>query len=162
MDNDMAGAGSLAEWKARIESHWHHVSVRIAPPMGFDGLHVGDTISTRAHVNLAGLRPEDVAVELYVGGVDPSGDLTHARAVAMRLVSSDDGRGHLFESQAIECETSGLSGYTVRVRPDTLKGKRLRVDGTRSKDARAKRTELVTEAAGARRHGDLWPLQPDH
>jgi starch phosphorylase len=116
-ENDMARAGQLAASKSRIETAWGHVSALAGRPHGADGLRVGDRLLTSARVQLGGLTPDDVAVELYIGAVDVDGEITGARAVAMRPLAPGQDGEYLFESEAVECEASGLNGYTVRVRP---------------------------------------------
>jgi starch phosphorylase len=117
-DDDMARARQLATAKTRLEAAWGQVSVHAEQPNGANGgLGVGDRFLTTARVNLGELTPEDVAVELFMGTVDVDGELTGTRTVAMRRLETVDGGGYLFESEPVECEASGLNGYTVRVRP---------------------------------------------
>jgi starch phosphorylase len=78
---------------------------------------VGDRIRTSARVQLAGLTPEDVTVELYVGRVAAGGDLVDAEPVRMDLVSQDGDSGYVFQADAALGRRSGLNGYTVRVLP---------------------------------------------
>jgi starch phosphorylase len=117
-DDGMLRARALAEWKTRVETHWDALAVHAGQPDGTDGMKVGDRFSTIARVQLGGLSPDDVAVELYIGSVDVHGELTGARTVPMRLSTPNtDGGEQIFESDLVDVDTSGLSGYTVRVRP---------------------------------------------
>jgi starch phosphorylase len=115
--DDMARARQLAAAKERIETAWGGVSAHAARPGASNGLGVGDRFQTSARVSLGGLTPADVAVELYYGAVNVDGDISGARTVAMRKLASGQDGGYLYESDPVECEASGLNGYTVRVRP---------------------------------------------
>jgi starch phosphorylase len=116
-DADMLRARRLAASKARIEAAWGQVSVRAERANGAEAWEVGDRFLTTARVQLGELTPEDVAVELFLGTVDVDGELTDARAVPMRQLSPGGEGGLRFESEPVECDASGLNGYTVRVRP---------------------------------------------
>ena len=116
-DDDMARARRIATAKTRLEAAWGQVSVRAERSDGANGLGVGDRFVTTARVHLGELTPEDVAVELFMGTVDVDGELTGTRAIPMRQLTTSGDGGYLFESEPVECDASGLNGYTVRVRP---------------------------------------------
>jgi starch phosphorylase len=116
-DNNMARARQLAASKARIENAWAHVNALAGRPLAADGMGVGDRLQTSARVHLGGLTPEDVEVELYFGAVGADGEIADARTVAMRRLAPGHDGEYLFESEPVECDASGLNGYTVRVRP---------------------------------------------
>jgi glycogen phosphorylase len=116
--DDMAAARALAAWRERIEQAWPQLAVQ-AVAAGSDGeLRVGDTVDVRAWVQLGGLSPEDVAVELYLGRVDARGALSQPVPLPMRLVQSNDNGCSRFETAASPGYASGLHGYTVRVLPN--------------------------------------------
>jgi glycogen phosphorylase len=113
----MARARALAAWRTRVQAAWPRVAVQAAEAEAPAHLRIGDSIRTRARVFLAGLAPEDVTVQLYVGRVDARGDLTEAEPVTMqRLGPAADG-SYTFEAMAALGRRSGLSGFTVRVLP---------------------------------------------
>jgi starch phosphorylase len=79
-------------------------------------LRVGEDFTAQATVYLNNLTPDDVRVELYVGLVNPSGEIVQGDPVSMEAKSElQDGR-YLYEAEA-DCGMSGLHGYTVRVLP---------------------------------------------
>jgi starch phosphorylase len=66
--NGFAPARALAAWKARVTAAWPRVSVAHVESGGVDAVpQVGDELHVRAHVNLAGLTPDDVSVEVVYG-----------------------------------------------------------------------------------------------
>ncbi len=62
-ENDYAGARELAYWKQRIRTGWGGVSVRLLSEMPRN-LAYGDQVTVRVAVNLDGLSPDDVRVDL--------------------------------------------------------------------------------------------------
>jgi starch phosphorylase len=115
--DDMARARALAAWKQRITAEWPRVSVRASKPNKTNGLSVGDPISATASISLSGLSDQDVAVELCMGRIDVTGQLTDARPFPMEPAAEHANGTQTFESANLTCESSGLVGYTVRVRP---------------------------------------------
>lgn len=111
-----AQARQVAAWKQRVRSSWPNVRIEsVDAPAGAE-VSVGEGVPSRATVRLAGLAPEDVAVELYAGKLDAHSNFTQAVATLMHAVSGE-GDVCVFETRFGPCAESGLHGYTVRVRP---------------------------------------------
>jgi starch phosphorylase len=108
-------ARELAEYFERLEKSWNRVKVEsLSIPRG--GIfRVGDRIEAEARVNLGGLSPADVLVELYFGPLSSHGEIEEARRLAM--TASAEGRDVVEYRGEIECTLSGRQGYTVRVLP---------------------------------------------
>ncbi len=114
--NDAAGARALAQWSARIEHEWPRIAVDEVTEGPAEALAVGARMRVQARIELGGLRPEDVAVELYWGRLDAKGEIVNAASTAMKAAGEDRGK-YLFETPPVPCVNSGLHGYTVRVLP---------------------------------------------
>jgi starch phosphorylase len=114
--NDFRGARGLAEWKARVTAAWPAVKVAGVANGFADRLRVGEPIDVRASVHLAGLSAEDVRVELYLGRIDPNGELLQGSSVPMTAVGEENGL-HVFGIRHVAYTESGLHGLTVRVLP---------------------------------------------
>ncbi len=112
-----AGARALAAWMARIRREWARVRVEEIVGGPSADLPVGTKIRTRARLELGGLSPDDVAVELYWGRVNAAGDISEGASAAMKPIGRDESGKHIFETDAVACARSGLHGYTVRVLP---------------------------------------------
>jgi starch phosphorylase len=95
---DFAGSKELAEWRQKLMTAWHDVSIEEV--VSGNGLErrVGQELEVVARVRLGSLLPEDVIVEAYYGRIDQNGDC-------------EDYRGH------IPSLKTGRFGYTVRVMP---------------------------------------------
>jgi starch phosphorylase len=77
---------------------------------------VGDEFSVTAKIDLAGMTPEHVTVELYQGTVDAVGNIVGGMTTIMEPVEPD-GDSYVFTAGAVAFTTSGKHGYTVRVLP---------------------------------------------
>jgi len=115
--NQMARAKALAAWKLRVYANWGQIRVEKIQSDLPDEIKVGDTVKAQAQVYLGALTPEDVCVELFIGLVDPNGEIVKGHAVTMQVVKELKQGQYLFEASA-SCDMSGLHGYTVRVLPD--------------------------------------------
>jgi starch phosphorylase len=117
--NGLERALALAAWRTRVVAAWPRIAIQSAETDLADGVSptIGQSVRTRARVQLATLTPEDVTVELYVGRVDAQGELVHAQPVPMHLVGRDGDGSHVFEADSPLWRGSGLNGYTVRVLP---------------------------------------------
>jgi starch phosphorylase len=109
-------ARRLAAWKERVRAAWPGVRVLAVEGGAADGIEVGEPFEVRARIDLNGLAPDDVAVEVYLGRIDGAGDLVEAGAVSMEPVGPVDG-AHGFRLADVRYRRSGRHGFTVRVLP---------------------------------------------
>ena len=110
---DFAGARELAAYRNRLADAWPRVRV-LGGELTVDGATppvIGATMRVRAMVDLAGLEPSDVDVQVVVGKVDDADELRDVVTVSMR--SGDDGE-YLAD---LRLPHAGALGYTVRVLP---------------------------------------------
>jgi len=110
-------ARALAAWKERLQAAWPQVRVEAVKADLEGDLRVGQALDVWAWVSLGPLTPEEVRVEVYLGRLDPGGELAQAGATAMRPVEAKGPGRHLFQAEAVPCQMSGLHGLTVRVLP---------------------------------------------
>ncbi len=114
--DDFSGAKALAAWRERLSGVWSQVRVESINGEMPQQLRVGQTFQAHAQVFLGEVRPEDVCVQLYVGLVNPKGELAQGEPVVMRVSEALDEGRYLYVADAM-CGMSGLHGYTVRVLP---------------------------------------------
>jgi starch phosphorylase len=118
LEKDGAARGrELAAWLRHVEQAWPQVRIEAVDGDPINTLPVGTNIRARARVDLAGLAPSDVAVELYVGRLNPEGEIVEASTIPMKPAGRDSTGTYLFEAAGVPCAKSGLHGYTVRVLP---------------------------------------------
>ena len=113
---DMAGARSLARWKATLRKHWPEMRIEsLEADISLD-LTVGDRLEIHAQVYLGALTPQDVSVELYYGPLDPQRQIAAAETATMSCQESIGEGDYLFVG-TLPCRTSGRYGYTLRILP---------------------------------------------
>ena len=78
-------------------------------------LKIGQTVTVSAQVFLAGLAPDDVAVELYHGPLSSQGEIGEPRRAEM-LPRGRDGDVTLYGAE-VTCDRTGRQGYTARILP---------------------------------------------
>ncbi len=114
--DDYRKAREQARWNRRVREVWEKVRfLEVASPV--DGpLVSGRPLPVRAVVDLAGLQPEDVRVEVVLGRVGPHGELQDTEVLLLPPVEQ---RGSLavFQREVVPRQT-GRIGYAVRVAPN--------------------------------------------
>jgi len=116
--DDLALAKTLSGWKHNLREHFAKVRIEsVSDNMDADGRGalVGRTVRVEASVDLGPLTPQDIRVELYYGSLDEDGQLNSGLALPMTEVQSDG--GPTMYSVEMPCNSSGRTGYTVRVLP---------------------------------------------
>lgn len=111
-----AHARALAEWKKRMAEEWPQVRVESVEANDGAELQVGSLVNVRAKVLLGDIKPEDVAVELYYGRLDPHGQLSEGNSEGMTCREHLQNGTFQFEGQ-IPCHRSGQQGFAIRVVP---------------------------------------------
>ncbi len=117
IEDDGQRAKELADWRERVRQEWPQVRIRTVDTGPTGTLHVGSQFKVRTRVFLGHLRPEDVSVQLYMGQVDPDGEIIRATATDMSVLQAEGDGHYLLEAEAVPCRRSGLHGYTIRVLP---------------------------------------------
>jgi starch phosphorylase len=109
--DDFEAARQLAAWKARIIAAWPKVHVTHIETGGMDTVpEVGTTVHVRATVELDGLTPDDVAVEVVYGKAREEDTLVDVSYLRLQPV------GDAFEA-TVTLARAGSFGYNVRVVP---------------------------------------------
>ena len=113
-DGGFANAQAVAIWKTRVRQAWSGVSIRRVDDAR-KRINFGDSLAVRVAVNLNGLAPEDVRVEILVGRASKNGQDKDLQAIQMK----PDGREGLESVFTLELtpEICGKLLYRVRVYP---------------------------------------------
>ena len=115
-EKGMKRAKEYASWKQHLRTNWHSLSIREIKLDRMDNLKVGDQVVARAIIDLGPIKPEDVRVEIYYGGLNSAGEFENPKAATMNHAGKHDGNLHAFEA-SVKLETSGRMGQTVRILP---------------------------------------------
>ena len=116
-ESGFAPAKQLSAWRNEVTSRWPGVRVLSVDAGGVgDTPQVGATMTVRASVDLAGLRPDDVTVQAVYGRVDEHDDLHRPAFAQLHQTGNGDDGMPRFEGE-VPLERAGSFGYTVRVLP---------------------------------------------
>ncbi len=161
------GARELAAWSAKVRAAWPGVHVVHVESGGVEAPHVGDELHLRAYVELDGLSPDDVTVEVAYGRSRTDDTIDAARRAALEPAADGcPGRGCIgYGCPGRRCRgTPPVHGHR-RARP----GGRVRLHGARGAAASAAPVARRARARRGRRLGrppdptrSSPPLQPTH
>lgn len=113
-----AAAKALSAWKAAMGELWGHVRVDSVEAEEKAELAVGSELRVKCRVRLGKIKPEDVAVELYQGLIDTTGQIVEGRSERMNCDgAAGTGDGDYTFSGTFTCRRSGRHGFAVRVVP---------------------------------------------
>jgi starch phosphorylase len=109
-------AKRFAVWKQHLRERWGSIRIAEIAVEDHKTLKVGETLTVRAQIDLGGLKPEDVSVELYYGSLNARGEIEIPKIVLMK--PHDKPKGTVYEFVGVKTlETSGRLGHTVRILP---------------------------------------------
>ena len=115
VDEELSAARDLADWKKTVRREWPNIWIASVVSEEPREMKVGTTLDVTAKVFLAGLKTEDVSIQLLMGPLDAKGQIIEADTTPMRHTGSE-GNLQVFQG-TIDCNASGIQGYTVRIIP---------------------------------------------
>lgn len=113
--NGYSSAHDLAEYVARLRSDWDTITVSNITGGNQGSLKVGDSFTVECRVNLAGIDPSEVQVQVFTGRITSDEELESPRTVEMKHKGTDE-NGHIYSTR-VKCEQAGRQGFAVRVIP---------------------------------------------
>ncbi len=116
------GARELAAFGARVHASWPKVQVVHVESGGVESPHVGDELRLRAYVELDGLAPDDVSVEVVYGRSRTDESIEGVRRTPLEPDPTAAGcrvgpHGPRLYTGTVVLDRAGAFGYTVRVVP---------------------------------------------
>jgi glycogen phosphorylase len=115
-ENHYEPAKQLARWKKQVFEKWYNIRIEAIDISADTDVKVNQPIGVKARINLAGLTPSDVQVELYQGKVDQYGDIVDGESVIMEYHGQDNNNASLYTADIIYT-SSGMQGLSLRVLP---------------------------------------------
>lgn len=109
-------AKDLASWKQYLFEHWYEIKIENVEVAAPDTLMVNQLITVKAKINLAGLTPDDVEVQLYQGAVNEKGEIVDGMTVTMEDQGIDQSQCTTYTANLLY-SSSGLQGLTLRILP---------------------------------------------
>ncbi len=114
---EYSAARELAAYRRRAEEVWPKIDVTDVDSTGLPDTPVlGSKLTLTATVHLAGLSPDEVAVQAVLGRVDAGDVLLDPVTVEMSHTGTAEGGNEIF-STTTPLPLAGALGYTVRVLP---------------------------------------------
>ncbi len=119
-ENNYELAKKKADWQSNIERNWNRVSIISADDnTGSKTIKIGEPLKIRVRVNLAGIAPEDVFVQVYEGYLNTKNVLSDETFENMKMVSKEQDGTYIYEIEA-PTRMVGHCGYTVRIVPQYM------------------------------------------
>ncbi|PSP15658.1 MAG: alpha-glucan phosphorylase [Cyanobacteria bacterium QS_8_64_29] len=109
-------AKELARWKQALFERWYNIKIRSVDVSAPSELTVNESVSVKAQIDLAGVQPDDVSVELYQGSVDTEGHIVNGTALPMQHQGTDQ-QGCAVYTAEFAYQSSGLQGLSLRILP---------------------------------------------
>jgi starch phosphorylase len=106
----------LAHAKDRLRHKWGGIKIVGVHTSGNGHFKVGESMQVEALVDLPELEPSDVAVQLYAGPINATGQIDRPQTLVMEHSREVGPNRHLFVGK-IDCRTSGRHGFAVRILP---------------------------------------------
>ncbi|HEX2960474.1 MAG TPA: alpha-glucan family phosphorylase [Ignavibacteriales bacterium] len=118
MKNSCQQVKTLTEWKKKVRDNWNQVKfVSLVSEGTSTDVKVGTEFFVRAEINLGGLTPDDVEVQIYFGSVDRQ-NIAHANSFVTMQNEKGKARNNVYIYRgAIVSQQSGQFGFTARVLP---------------------------------------------
>lgn len=115
-ENQCQPVKDFAAWKSKIAKVWPHISVDAVEAPEMDRVPLGHSVRVQARIQLAGLSPDEVEVQLYHGVLGSLGHVNDPHTAPMRLEKTLELGAAIF-SGTFQCTQTGRYGYLIRVLP---------------------------------------------
>ena len=105
----------LAAYLAKLRGSWAELRIEEITSPSNAILAIGDTITVRTRIHVAGLSAEELGVELYYGALSSQGEIEAPRRQEM-TPCGNEGQSAVYCTE-VRCDTTGRQGFTVRILP---------------------------------------------
>ena len=118
MQNKWKEGKAFSAWRKKLQENWSKINFQNISNAEVNGkVKVGSTYTITADINLGGLKPEDVTVQIYYGKPEDKDKAYGNDFVDMKHVP-DNSKGKVFHYEgSISCNKTGMFGYTLRILP---------------------------------------------
>ncbi|MFV0421887.1 alpha-glucan family phosphorylase [Oleidesulfovibrio sp.] len=114
--DNFAPAREMAAWRMDMMMRWGQLAILKVTSQDPDSVHVGQEMTIEAHVQMNGISPDDVLVQIYAGPVGQDGTFTE-RTIYRMEPAEETAEGHrIYRGKATPAE-AGRYGFTVRAVP---------------------------------------------
>ncbi|MBE9227721.1 alpha-glucan family phosphorylase [Phormidium sp. LEGE 05292] len=109
-------AKELADWKNKMFDQWYDMKIESVDVSEGEQIQINQTVHVKARINLAGINPDHVHVELYTGLLNANGDIVNGTPTQMDYQGADPDGISIYTGN-ITYTSSGLQGMSLRVLP---------------------------------------------
>lgn len=109
------GARTLTAWINHLQAHWRELKIVERRAEMRSGIQVGTPLKVEVRMQLGGLSPKDISVDIYYGRVDSKADFIDRATLSLQDFSQE-GDLTIFRGE-IPCREVGRFGFRVRVLP---------------------------------------------
>ncbi len=113
--DNFKAAQQLVKWKTKVEKNWDKIHILSVNANTQKDIKVGEELLVTAVLDIDGLTPDDLCVQVYSGPLDSKGDIEHGQTHDMKVVSTKD-KTITYQTSLIT-RNSGQYGFAVRVLP---------------------------------------------
>ncbi|MGH7177437.1 MAG: alpha-glucan family phosphorylase [Tepidisphaeraceae bacterium] len=114
----LARAVALAHTKDSLRSKWGGIKIVGVHTSGNGHYKVGDSMQVEALLDLAGIDPGDVHVQLVSGAISGGGEIEDPQILEMAHSKQMAPGRHVYTGR-VDCRTSGRQGFALRIVPGT-------------------------------------------
>jgi glycogen phosphorylase len=118
--NQMKTVAELEDWKDFVRANWHEVDIEAVYSEDEKALSVGMDLEVMAKIQLGNIKPKDVKVALFYGGIDVTDDISEGERIWMEPLKDKKNGSYTFKGR-IPLASSGRKGFSVCIYPDTHK-----------------------------------------
>lgn len=114
--NHYQAVKELADWKHQLFKRWYNIRIEafdVAEPGEID---INQSVHVKAIINLAGLRPEDIRVQVYMGSINDQDELVDGNSHPMQFETMTDDDRAIYHS-SVQYQRSGYQGMSLRLFP---------------------------------------------
>ncbi len=115
-ENDWNELKALTLWKQNVTKLWPKIRIIDVQIPIDESTKVGDRLPIQAVIDLAGLGPDEIRVEAYIGRLDERGEIPQGYPLPLLFSEDVKGSAHVFKGNLL-CLSSGQIGFGVRCYP---------------------------------------------
>jgi starch phosphorylase len=106
----------LAQWKQNLFEHWYNIKIKSIEVSGNTEVKVNQALQVKAIMDLSGLTPQDVQIQLYTGFVDDQDEIIEGIPIPMKY-QGQEGNDWIYLGELVY-QSSGYHGLSLRVLPN--------------------------------------------
>lgn len=104
-------------WEQHIRENWNNITIETPNNLETLAVNAGDNTEMKCIVDLAGISPDDVSVEIFYGKFDDTNKMVNSSYLEMNLTNTLEDNKYEYTAN-INMNNGGVYGYTFRATPN--------------------------------------------